>query len=66
METLDLRTLFMKFQILKNFQNTYFKLLKYSTIDEGENPLRCAIQDEKHLVLNAIVFYICIPINSNE
>ncbi len=57
---------FMKFQIFKNFQNTYFKLLKYSTIDEGENPLRCAIQDEKDLVLHAIVFYICIPINSNE
>jgi hypothetical protein len=39
----------------------YFKLLKYLTIDEGENPLRCAIQDEKDLIFNAIVFYILSP-----
>jgi len=56
----------MKSQILKNFQDTYLKLQKYLTIDEVENPLRFAIQDEKDLVLNAIVFYIFIPINSNE
>jgi hypothetical protein len=56
----------MKFQNFKNFQDTYFKLLKYLIIDKGENHLRCAIQDEKDLDFNAIVFYIFIPINSNE
>jgi hypothetical protein len=56
----------MKFQIFKNFKDTYFKFLKYLIIDEGENRLRCAIQDEKDLVFNAIVFYIFIPISSNE
>jgi hypothetical protein len=51
----------MKSQIFKNFQDTKFKLLKYLTIDEGENPLRFVVQDEKGLVLNAIVFYILSP-----
>lgn len=51
----------MKSQIFKNFQDTEFKLVKYLTIDEGENPLRCVVQDEKDLVLNAIVFYILSP-----
>ncbi len=65
-ENLRSQNTFMKSQIFKNFQDTYLKLPKYLTIDEGENPLRFAIQDKKDLVLNAIVFYIFIPINSNE